>query len=609
MALKSSSLQPRIILLVVLCMLSMVAVLWVLGSLSIKESIDRSLKERLVLAQTAADNLDYIMRQNLVRLQDVAFGEGVNLADKDLAPEKTALHNAYIHSIFTDGVFLLDRQGQVLWTVPHHPEKVGTRLSGYPVVKGALASGRPAVSDVITVGPSGKKVVLAVVSIKDRQGTVVGLVGGEIDPTGTGLKDVIQAIRLGTTGYIEIVDSQGFVLGSTRPQNLFVQSDHGSFLANLIKGKKTTVGTCHRCHEEAKIGERETEVMAFAPLQTVPWGISIRQSEAEALAPARQMKARFLTFSLFLLLVAGFLSWGMARSLIKPINLLNKVAQKIASGNLSDPIPALGQDEIGRLGQSLDMMRDKLKASLERIEEWNRELERRVHERTLELQQKEIARGELLRKVITAQEEERKRIARELHDETSQALAALVLALETASLAKLPERVHNLKALAVKTLDGLHRIIFDLRPALLDDLGLQSAIRWYTEGHLEPLGFKIHFNVTGQERRLPSEMETTLFRVVQEAITNVAKHSEGENVTINLQFGPRMVAVTIEDDGKGFDLEKVVGSSAIGLGLGVLGMKERVTLLDGTFRIESRPGEGTRVYVEIPLPEEGITHV
>jgi signal transduction histidine kinase len=259
-------------------------------------------------------------------------------------------------------------------------------------------------------------------------------------------------------------------------------------------------------------------------------------------------------------------------------------------------------------------MRITLRDSLSTIAEGKEDLERKVQERTRELeilyhelQIKEGMRGELLKKVITAQEEERKRIARELHDETSQALSALLLSIETGFRAA-PEYVKKpldqVKAMANRILDDVHRLIFDLRPSILDDLGLAAAVRWSGESRLESMGVDFSFEVIGSERRLTPEIETTLFRIAQEAISNIVRHAEAEAVLIKIEFGDEVIRLLIEDDGKGFDAGEAVGSVQGTRGIGLLGLNERAALLDGTVRIHSEPGKGTRVHVEVPLPFE-----
>jgi signal transduction histidine kinase len=340
--------------------------------------------------------------------------------------------------------------------------------------------------------------------------------------------------------------------------------------------------------------------------------VTVRQSEQEALAPARSLQRRFFFIGFSLLGIGLLLTWGMARSIVKPVGVLTQAARKIAAGNLSDPLPPLGKDEIGTLAQSFDTMREELKASLDKIQQWNKELERTVQERTRELEESRAMRGELLHKLISAQEQERKRIARELHDDTSQALAALVVALDMAAMTSASEgelktKLASMKTLAVSLLDNVRRMIFDLRPTVLDDLGLLSALRWYAEERLRPLGVRVRVEISGAERRLPAQVETALFRVVQEAVTNIAKHAEAENAVLSIDFGDSAILIEIEDDGKGFDVQAFARSTDKGRGLGLLGMRERITLLGGSISIDSEPGGGTRLKIEVPLPLEEVS--
>ncbi len=222
-----------------------------------------------------------------------------------------------------------------------------------------------------------------------------------------------------------------------------------------------------------------------------------------------------------------------------------------------------------------------------------------------EVQRKERMRGELLRKVITAQEEERKRMARELHDDTSQALTALLYAAEEAAglndIAEVQRMLQNMRGLAQKTLDGVHKLIFDLRPSMLDHLGLVPALRWFAQSRLEACNIRLEVEEGNLPRRLPPAVETALFRVVQEAVTNIAKHALARNVRIALGITAGVASVTVEDDGVGFDLVELTLSPDSGRGLGLLGMRERVQLLGGELNIDTAPGQGTRMDVFVPM--------
>jgi signal transduction histidine kinase len=166
------------------------------------------------------------------------------------------------------------------------------------------------------------------------------------------------------------------------------------------------------------------------------------------------------------------------------------------------------------------------------------------------------------------------------------------------------ERLTEARTLTVRTLEELHRLIFDLRPSVLDDLGLLSAIRWYAERHLEPRGIAVRCEFAGFGSRLMPELETALFRVTQEAITNIAKHSGAETVLIQCLQRDDRISIEIEDDGKGFDPASLPPPAARERGLGLLGMRERIELFGGTLELDSSPGRGTRIVVNVPVVQE-----
>jgi signal transduction histidine kinase len=216
----------------------------------------------------------------------------------------------------------------------------------------------------------------------------------------------------------------------------------------------------------------------------------------------------------------------------------------------------------------------------------------------------------LLQHALTAQEEERKRIARELHDETSQALTSLTLNLQAAITkaeadgvveADFISRLRKIQSVAVHTQNEISKLMKELRPTLLDELGLPAAISRYAKDSLESLGTKIFTEFKGVEERLPTEVEVTLFRIAQGTIGNILEHAEAKNVSIRLECNASECVLDVKDDGKGFDVSKITRVDKGGRGAGVFTMKERARLIGGRCSIKSRPGKGTRIVVKVPL--------
>jgi signal transduction histidine kinase len=212
---------------------------------------------------------------------------------------------------------------------------------------------------------------------------------------------------------------------------------------------------------------------------------------------------------------------------------------------------------------------------------------------------------ETVRRIVEAQELERRRLSAELHDETGQALTSILLRLKTIEEAEgtdeLSSAVAELRELVVATLQDVRRLAVELRPKALDDFGLVPALERLTSSFAEQTGIAVELESRLPESRLPSEVETVLYRVVQEALTNVVKHAHAERVSIVLSGRDGAVAAVIEDDGRGFVRERLDNELSEGDGLGLVGMRERVALVDGRFTVESAEGAGTTIAVEIPL--------
>jgi signal transduction histidine kinase len=277
-------------------------------------------------------------------------------------------------------------------------------------------------------------------------------------------------------------------------------------------------------------------------------------------------------------------------------------------------IPEIGIDEVARLTANLERMRARLRATLEDHRRWNEALEEMVEERTRalatlyeQLQGKEVMCKRLLGKVLTAQEEERARLARELHDSVGQSLTAVIMT-ATAVENSLPpspasgkEKLTQVRVIAAQTLQDLRGLIFDLRPEVLDDLGLGLALHSQVKKYLEPVGVQVQIRAAGLKDELPAEVEMAVFRVVQEAITNIARHAEASEASISLTKSDNRLIVRVEDNGVGFDSDQLMREQRHAWGL--RGMEERITLLSGKFYVGSRPGGGTLMLAEVPLDQ------
>lgn len=215
-------------------------------------------------------------------------------------------------------------------------------------------------------------------------------------------------------------------------------------------------------------------------------------------------------------------------------------------------------------------------------------------------------------KIILAQEEERKRVAREIHDGPAQSLANIVLRTEIAErmlIKKEFEMVHeeliDLKSQVRLGLEEIRKVIFNLRPMALDDLGLVPTLRKFTQDFEEKTKISTAFDIIGKEMRLPSAMEAAIFRLAQEALTNVMKHAEATTVSLEIMYEAEQIQLSIVDNGIGFQHELLGLGSKNNAHFGLIGMNERVELIEGRMEIDSKPGEGTKIIIFIPITAEG----
>jgi signal transduction histidine kinase/HAMP domain-containing protein len=784
-------LRAKMSLLVEVGLIGLMTIFLFLAVSTAQQNTRQILNERMTLARFSAAALDSTLNQ-VESVMALVSGRTA-LRDPTATPfeRQAALDAAYNQLMsISQGVYLLKPDGTHFTASP--VDAGMAPWQGAPFFQEAGRSVQPGAKPQLLQLEGSPPSVVVVLPVFDYADQLSGWLTTALDFT----RVSAASIGLGKTGTLDLVDANGRVLISSQPERSGETGAPPEVLNRLFVAGKPVVETCLGCNPDETV-ESGDEVIAFAPLSLAPWGVIVRQKASEVMAPVNRLLIQSLLLGLATIVGALLMVWVTTGSVIRPVQMLQEAAERIAGGDLStpveDPTPEWlsirgrgsgpRRDEIGALAASFETMRKQLKSSLEETRSLNRQLDARVQERTrdalqahesliqrnqqlsilntlastvnqsldleeilqrsldavltltevdvgavflleglhggltlmasrglseeaarmagemgmldgscggvleygtlvvvpdlsryrgkrarslqrenlrtlvhvpltskgsvlgsmcvgtrcqrdfnveeqelltaigsqiavaienarlyAEVQHKERMRGELFQKAINAQEEERKRIARELHDETSQALAALIYAveegLEMKSLAQVRRRLGTMRDLLQHTLDGVHKLIFDLRPSMLDHLGLAPAIRWLAKSRLEAKGVKVAIHETGEERRLPSEMETALFRVAQEAISNIARHSAARNASITFTLCEDMARVSIKDDGIGFDVNGLGLAPDSPRGLGLLSMQERLELLGGDLQIQSAPGGGTLLDISIPLTSD-----
>jgi signal transduction histidine kinase len=279
-------------------------------------------------------------------------------------------------------------------------------------------------------------------------------------------------------------------------------------------------------------------------------------------------------------------AWWLTRVFSRPIGELVATTRAVQHGDFGTRAPVRARDEVGELAVAFNDM-------------------------TAALQQKEVMRQRLLRRAMEVAEDERKRLARELHDQTGQSLASLIAGLAAlepcAPDAACATKLLELRNLASQTLSDVHAVSVALRPSVLDDVGLAAALEKHCQAFAQRFGVQVESEAVGLDgARLPVEIETALYRVVQEALTNAVRHGAAKTVHVLLQRKDSSALVVVEDDGHGFDAVDWRAHCLRGDHLGLLGIEERAGLIGGTLQIESQPGKGTSLFVEVPCPKSAF---
>ncbi len=372
--------------------------------------------------------------------------------------------------------------------------------------------------------------------------------------------------------YAFLLDSHGQVIASTF---------EGGFPLDLLTLNAANPGDHHHTAliqtDEGLIWDTAVPILE-GKVGTARIGLSDASMQAALSTLTAQFLLTILLVSAAGILVAVFLTWILTRPILSLVN----ATQQVAKGDFTQRVKRWANDEIGDLADAFNKMTEELAHT----DELRRE--------------RETLRRQLLEKVIATQEDERRRIARELHDSTSQNLTSLIVGLrmmeaQCAHCAS-PTKAADLRAVASHTLDEVHDLSMRLRPRVLDDLGLAAALERLA--HEWQVRYKIPVDVVIQlDERLPGEVETALYRIVQEALTNIARHAEAKSASILIERRGDSVRAIVEDDGIGFDPAAQRGERHLGL----LGMRERAELLKGTLTIESAPQRGTSIFIEIPL--------
>lgn len=554
------------------------------GSLTLHQKAMRDLVgERDALAvRTAAAAIAEQVRQraNTVRMlaleaQGVEASVLVNLLSS----------REFLYSDFDAGLAFFDRNGGV--EIVSRDPAVWESFS--PIIQ-AVGSEMAKGGEAVRILPSqanhpfnNQRLVMILCLTPDNQRIAVGAFSA------TSLASSLLNVHTpeGRQSSFILVDQEGKTI--YRLGYLFSEEDlqHHAGLAESLRGES---GVTFQ-----RVGKSE-HVIAYSPVETLGWGLVSEEAWEMLDTPllrATQAAPLVLVPALLLAVIA---LWFAARQVIRPLQELETRAIQLAAGDyqsIAEPVGGIA--EIRHLQREMIQMAQQVKAAQQSLHHY-------------------------IGAITSAQEDERRRLARELHDDTIQALIALKQRVQIARLRSSTERstgrspqdraeintplvstqvFDEIANLTEQTIENLRRLTRALRPIYLEELGLVAALKMLAHETSQIAGLRVRFNCQGEERRLEAPVELALYRIAQEALNNVARHSRASNASVSLIFAPQTIRMEIQDDGVGFRLPHNTSEFAAVGHYGLLGLKERAELIGAKLKIESAPGQGTRLEVNL----------
>ncbi|GAB4273860.1 MAG: hypothetical protein Kow0080_21770 [Candidatus Promineifilaceae bacterium] len=582
-----------------------------LSELAFHESFDLILEERTVIAQMAAGEIDEFFHHVFTELTDAQNTADFDPNDPDLMAESSSMRHIRCElGPLASSIIFVDDAGRVVISNPPNMYANKAVPVDMPYLDLILAADDYFISDPYLDPRTGSAVVAAGYPIW-QNGRIVGhLIGTVVLNEETIINPLTRAAMLGKTGHATLFDAEGHTLSSTLNIPFLNDSEHPDFYRAFWTGDgdATDITPFALPHIEGET-QNELHVMAAAKMNTMPWGVAVGGDEDDTFASVRRLRGGLSIFAIIAFAGVGVSTLIGARALVYPMKQLTQAARKIAQGELNTPLlkPRFGFGEVHEMAVSLEAMKNQLHDNIARLSQLNENLESLVALQTQKIKEQHTLTQELLHHTITAQEEERARIARELHDGVGQMIMAIEFSLDEVAH-HLPDGseegqkyLERCQTLLQKTMADVRQMIGNLRPSVLDQLGLLPAIKWVGKHVLQPFGIALEIEQKGKRpSRLPLPIETTLFRIAQEAINNVVRHSGATRLQVVLDVDDTAVRLELADNGRGFEWTPAHNLED-NSGFGLQGMRERAALAGGTLTIFSQSGLGTRISVQIPL--------
>ncbi len=570
-----SQLRSQAILLTILLLSSML-VLSVGVTFLAYQQVSQSLAESRdqELASVSAERLSESIEGFVRGLKTLANQTEMQSGEPTLQ-EATLQRVPNLVTDFTEdgGIIILDANGFVSVTEPFRPDLIGQDFSQEPYFKEVYNLRTSVFSDIIKEPGSGEDIIVIAEPIEKPDRTFVGVIAGRFYLNFQRLGQEIQKLKVGDEGTAYLVDRTGRLI--YHPVSRLIGTDFSDREAVERLQQGHLVGAV-----TSRVNGQPSTVEGYAVVPVTGWGLVIGEPWAQVVEPAQNaIKPVVIVLIAGLIAVAAFVSLGV-QAVTDPIQSLVVQTRQVAAGDYDAKVTLSRIKEIRELGMAFNEM-------VEQIGKYRAGLRQYVAE------------------ITQTQEEERKRIARELHDDTVQSLIAIGQRIELVKgiLSDPNEaraRLNELRTMVTGAIANVRQFSRDLRPLTLEDLGLIAAMQYLVNQLEQSEGIEVNFEVEGTAEGLLADMEVAIYRILQEALNNVKKHAQATEVNVLAQFTDGQIILTVQDNGRGFTMPESLTDFASNGSFGMMSLQERAQLFGGHVVIESQPYEGTTVRLVIP---------
>lgn len=472
------------------------------------------------------------------------------------------------------GIIILDANGFVSVTRPFRPDLIGRDLSTEPYFIKARALRTFTFSDIIKEpGTNQDVIVIAVPIINTFSDEFIGVIAGRFYIRFQGLGREIKKLQVGKLGTTYLVDQNGRVIYHPIDSVIGQDFSQREAVQRLLRGDREGAITSQENNQPSTV-----EGYAIVPI--TGWGLVIGEPWSQVVEPALiSLRPVFVVLVIGLILVASVVSLGVQR-VTDPIRNLVTQTRQVAAGDYDAQVILSKIKEIRELGTAFNEM-------VQQISKYRAGVRQYVAD------------------ITNSQEEERKRIARELHDDTVQSLIAIGQRIELIKNSlddpnETRTRLTELRTMVTGAIASVRQFSRDLRPLALEDLGLMAAMQYLVNNLATSQGIEVNLKIDGDTEGLSNDMEVAIYRILQEALNNVRKHAHATKASVRARFGQTHIRLTVEDNGRGFEMPEAITDFASNGSFGVMGLQERAQLFGGDVTVISEPGKGTTVRMVMP---------